>query len=86
MADKKIKIKTVEEMWETYLSLSKIKRVNMAPGQYVEMRKTFYGAIGMILAEQLVIADLTKDKGAEQMEKWWQETRSFWHNQLMNHN
>lgn len=38
---------TAEEMFLQYLKMVKLEESNMAPGQLTEMRRCFYGALGM---------------------------------------
>jgi hypothetical protein len=72
----------IEEQFQEYCKRCQLNLDACSPTQVIEMRRTFYGAIGQLLIYlRDDLADKSKADGAVELERIWQQVMSFWQRQ-----
>jgi hypothetical protein len=72
----------IENEFQVYCERSKLNLDTCSPIQVVEMRRTFYGAVGQFLFYlKLDLADATEDDGVVELERVQKQVAAFWKRQ-----
>lgn len=69
----------VEEQFQEYCRRCQLDLDACSPTQAIEMRRTFYGAVGQLLIYlRDDLADGSEDDGVVELERIWQQVHTFW--------
>jgi hypothetical protein len=72
----------IEEQFQSYCKRSQLNLDACPPMQVIEMRRTFYGAVGQLLVYlRDDLAEESEEDGVTALEQIWQQVMSFWQRQ-----